>query len=81
MKKVAIQEGLGEFSDLFQQRGYAVVTPEQAGNAAALVISGATDNFAGIENMEVDVPVINAEGKTPQEVYEEVERAQKQKLK
>lgn len=74
-RKVAIAEGLGDLDTYFRQRGYTVLPPEKAGEAAALVISGATDDFTGDQRRRTGVPVINAEGKAPEEIFQQVERA------
>jgi len=74
LKKVAISEGLGDLGSFFQKRGYTVVPPDEADHSAALVVSGMTDDFTGVQKRSLKVPVVSAEGKTPQEVFEQVER-------
>lgn len=74
-RKVALAEGLGGLDTYFRRRGYEVLPPERAEDASALVVSGATDNFTGDERRKTGVPVINAEGKTPEEIFHQVERA------
>ncbi|MDI6710832.1 MAG: YkuS family protein [Thermoanaerobacterales bacterium] len=74
-RKVALAGGLGDIDAYFRDRGYTVLPPEKAGEAAALVISGATDDFTGDQRRKTGVPVINAEGKTPEEIFQQVERA------
>ncbi len=73
-KKVAIAEGLTGLDDYFHRRGYTVVPPEEADNSVALVISGATQDFTGVQERALKVPVISAEGKTPDEIFSQVER-------
>lgn len=75
MRKVAISEGLGDLGHYFENRGYTVVPPNEAGDAAALVVSGMTENFTGQQSRALRWTVISAEGKTPAEVFEQVERA------
>lgn len=75
MKKVAISEGLGDLGHYFENRGYTVVPPDEADNSAALVVSGMTENFTGLQKRALKVPVVNAEGKTPEQVFNQVERA------
>jgi len=74
-RKVALAEGLGDLDAYFRRMGYEVLPPERADDASALVISGATDNFTGDERRKTGVPVINAEGKTPEEILAQVERS------
>jgi len=78
-RKVAIAEGMDDLHDYFSRRGFTVVGPEQANQSVALVVSGSTDNFMGMHDRSVDVPVINAEGKTPDEILQQVEKASKAK--
>jgi hypothetical protein len=75
LKRVAISEGLGDLGDFFQKRGYTVVPPDEADHSAALVVSGMTEDFTGVQKRALRVPVVSAEGKTPQEIFEQVERA------
>lgn len=74
MKKVAIAEGLGDLGDYFQQRGYTVVPPEEADDSVALVVSGATHDFTGVQKRALKASVINAEGRTPEDIFNHVER-------
>lgn len=74
-RKVALSDGLGDLDTYFRQRGYTVLQPERADQAAALVVSGLSNNFTGDQRRETQVPVINAEGKTPDEIFQQVERA------
>ncbi|ACA60710.1 YkuS family protein [Candidatus Desulforudis audaxviator] len=76
-KKVAISEGLTGLDDFFHKRGYTVVPPDEADNSVALVISGATHDFTGVQERALKVPVVNAEGKTPEEIFSQVERISK----
>lgn len=75
MKKVAISEGLGDLGPYFENRGYTVVPPNEARDAAALVVSGMTDNFTGLQKRALRVPVVSAEGQTPAQIFEQVEQA------
>jgi|Deesub1362A_J573_1020465.scaffolds.fasta_scaffold00215_9 hypothetical protein len=74
MKKVAIAEGLSGLHDYFRQRGYQVLPPDEADNSVALVISGATLDFTGVQQRALKVPVVNAEGQTPEQIFRQVER-------
>lgn len=76
-KRVAIAEGLTGLDDFFHRRGYTVVAPDEADKSVALVISGATRDFTGVQERALKVPVVNAEGKTPEEIFNQVERISK----
>lgn len=51
-----------------------MVPPAEAGDAVALVVSGMTENFTGLQKRALKGPVVSAEGLTPAEVFERVER-------
>jgi hypothetical protein len=46
----------------------------QISTASCIVASGMNQNFMGMEDVERDVPVIIAKGKTPDEVVNDVKR-------
>jgi hypothetical protein len=75
VKKVAIAEGLSGLDAYFDQRGYTVVPPGEADTSVALIIAGTTQDFLGIQKRDFKGPVINAEGKTPEEIFRQVEKA------
>ncbi|MBE0466704.1 MAG: YkuS family protein [Candidatus Desulforudis sp.] len=77
MKKVAIAEGLTGLNDYFHKRGYTVLPPDEAEKTVALVVSGATLDFTGVQKRALKVPVINAEGQTPEQIFQQVERVSK----
>lgn len=58
-----------QVEDLPQGRGISDVSPD----LCAVVITGLDDDFMGTVSMNPDVPVLRAEGKTPDEVAREVE--------
>lgn len=74
MKKVAIAEGLSGLNDFFRRQGYQVVPPDEADGSVALVVSGATLDFTGVQKRALKVPVVNAEGQTPEQILQQVER-------
>jgi hypothetical protein len=75
VKKVAMAEGLSGLDRFFRERGYQVLPPDEADNAVALVVSGATLDFTGVQERALKVPVVNAEGQTPEQIFQQVERA------
>ncbi len=79
MTKVAVEQGLRPFQDALKDAGFVVVEierPEQVDvmDPHAIVISGVDDNFLGITDAR-EAPVINAAGRTPEEVVTEVRRS------
>jgi len=76
MKKViAVEESLlDNIKEAAESQGYTVVKPENAGNVDALVISGMDDNVMGMQDIAVKSPVIDASGKTADQILDELER-------
>ncbi len=71
-KKIAVDDGLGYLSQSLYKEGYEVVSTERRGEAHCVITCGVDTNFAGMEDIQVSVPVINANGKSPAEVIHEV---------
>lgn len=79
MTKVAVEQGLRPFQDALKSAGFVVVEierPEQVDreDPHAIVISGTDENFMGVTDAR-EAPVINAAGRTPEEVVTEVRRS------
>lgn len=81
MNRIAVEPSLTSIQHFLSQRGYQVETLQssQLQNRtqpayAAIVISGIDENVMGIQNIVQDCPVINANGLTPEEVYERLKR-------
>ncbi len=68
--KVAVEEDLGVIAQDLQTTGYEVVnlTEEQLPAAEAVVISGEDHNLMDQADVKTEAPVINARGKTAEEV-------------
>jgi len=72
MKKViAVEDSLSPVKNALQQEGYDV-TYLGDNRSDAIIISGMNENFMGMEDIRQDVPVINAQGKSTEEVIEEL---------
>ncbi len=69
MPRVAVEDSLGPICARLQAAGYQVV-PLRPGVAdvRAIVVSGIDDNVTGDQRVAAPVPVINAAGKSPEEV-------------
>jgi len=69
---VAVEEGLSNIANIIEAEGYNVVELSlgTAQVADAIVITGIDNNMMNIQDIEYDVPVINASGKTPAEIVE-----------
>lgn len=73
-KRIAVEEQLTPIKDYLKVKGYEVVQLGPNVEADAVVVSGQNENLMNIQNIEALGPVINAEGMTPEEVYEELQR-------
>ena len=74
--KVAIEGQLSPYSHLLKEAGYDVIPLDDKalGVADAIVVQGTDNNFLGMEDPLSKAPVINADGMTPNQVLDAVER-------
>lgn len=80
--KVAVQDNLKEIREYLSRQGHEVVSPAYSLGAAAIVITGEnpakedehTYALATNPTPTTYAPVINAEGKSPEEVFRELEK-------
>ena len=72
---VAVEKNLSRLVDALETQGYEVVALEKAHLDAvdAVVVSGADINLMNIQDTLTDVPVINASGKSMDEILEELD--------
>lgn len=77
---VAVSDELDPVADALRRRGYRVVRLHEADrdgerdHLLAVVVSGRSDDVAGIQTTRTAAPVIDAAGMTAEEVVELVER-------
>lgn len=74
-QRIAIERDLSAIGDHLAENGLQVervdmtdMTPDRLQTYDAVVISGQTTNFMGMEDMKAPVPVIEARGKTADEI-------------
>ncbi len=74
--KVAIEGQLSPFSRVLKEAGYDVIPLDDRAlsTAQAIVVQGTDNNFLGMEDPLTRAPVINADGMTPNQVLDAVER-------
>lgn len=72
---VAVEDNLGPVKEYLAARGCRLVDIRQAtqNDVMAVVISGSDADVTGVQTMVVQAPVINARGKTPQEIWERIQ--------
>ncbi len=73
-KVIAVEEGLTPITLLLKREGYEVVDMEgeRWRKADAIVVSGMDSDFMNIQDAETLATVIEAAGKTPEEVLKDV---------
>ncbi|KUO74624.1 MAG: hypothetical protein APF77_23210 [Clostridia bacterium BRH_c25] len=82
MKKVGIEEALNNVKSYLESRDCTVEVLDGSNkefrralnNFDAIVVTGADSNFMGMEDMMTGTAVISAQGKTEDEIYNEVLR-------
>lgn len=76
MLKIGVEESLTNVQQALQEKGYQVVTLNAEHDAAdcdCCVISGQDRNVMGMQDAITDAPVIDAHGKSAEEVIQAVE--------
>lgn len=75
-KTIAVEDNLTPVKSFLAARGCRIVDVEEAKSRQvdAVVLSGSDRNLMGMQDIIVAAPVINASGKTPQEVWEDIQR-------
>ncbi|MDK2856138.1 MAG: hypothetical protein PWQ86_1351 [Bacillota bacterium] len=78
-ERIAVENGLDYVKKYLARQGYDVVDLKGGpGKAAAVVVSGGDESFLGMADRTTDVPVISAQGRTPEEILTDIkERLQK----
>lgn len=79
-KKIGIEPTLTPVKDYLKDKGYDIVNinygvandPSKYKQFDAIVVTGMSDDFAGIEDTISDAVVIDASGLTPAEVEKEI---------
>ncbi|TDY46288.1 uncharacterized protein UPF0180 [Alicyclobacillus sacchari] len=75
MKSVAVEQGLTPVKEYLRQQGCQVVDmtgERQEPGVCAVVITGSDKNIMGIQTVVNNVPVISADGLSPEDVYQRV---------
>ncbi|GLC29171.1 YkuS family protein [Clostridium omnivorum] len=76
MKSIGIQKGLNTVKDYLQNSGYQTYevdttnknNPTTLKSFDALIVTGMDDNEMGYDNTSTKIPVVNANGMTPEDV-------------
>ncbi|MGI8314060.1 YkuS family protein [Halobacillus mangrovi] len=76
MKKIGIEQNLSDIRSALQQKGYELVelrSQEDAAGCDCCVISGQDQNVMGVMDTETQGSVINAHGRTADEICQEID--------
>lgn len=73
---IAVEKNLSRLVDLLENEGYEVVDLDGASldTVDAVVVSGADNNLMGIQDALSDVPIIDATGKSADDILAELEK-------
>lgn len=76
MITVAVEQGLGPVRQYLESQGCQCVEVENEESplksATVMIVTGGDKNVMGIQDTDTDIPVISADGLTPEEVYKRV---------
>ncbi|MFZ5597860.1 MAG: YkuS family protein [Bacillota bacterium] len=71
MKRVAIGRGVSDnLTEMLKGEGYEVISPYRGEEVDAVILSGMSNNFMSRQEITTDAPVIDASGKTPEEIVQ-----------
>jgi len=74
-ERIAVEKGLDYVKEYLAKEGYDVVDLKGGpGNARAVIVSGGDESFLGMADRTTDVPVISAQGRTPQEILTDIKK-------
>jgi hypothetical protein len=75
MPKVAVEEALTPVVQVLKQNGYNVVnlSENEMKQADCVVVTGVDSNVMGMMDVQTKASVVNAEGKTAEQVLQEVQ--------
>lgn len=68
MKTIAVEDTLTNVREFLKSNGYRVVRLAGRQEADAYVVSGMDNNLMGMQDRSTKAPVIDASGKTPEQV-------------
>lgn len=71
---IAVEKSLSRLFDTLETQGYEVVelNKQNVDGVDAIVVSGADINLMNMQDTLTDVPIINATGKTADEILDEL---------
>lgn len=87
MKKVAIVKELGTIGDYLKNEGYSVqeldtnmkYNSSTLNSFDAVILSGLSEDFMGVQDTLTATPIINAEGMTAEQIKGEIDKKSTEK--
>lgn len=73
---IAVENNLRPVREYLSSQGCQVIPVENASNTEvnAVVLSGMDENIMGIQDTVTKAPVIRASGRTPEDIWNEIQR-------
>lgn len=75
MAKIAVEPSLTDVKQLLQQQGHEVVSMDNMADCSCAVITGQDNNIMGMANTSTKASVINAQGKSAQQIVDQITQA------
>jgi len=73
-KRIAVEEGLSDIKEVLQENGYKIIGMDNVREASAVVIAGIDEDVMGMQDLIAKIPIINAEGKTGEEILHDLKQ-------
>lgn len=73
-RRIAVSPDLAPVRQALADAGYRVVDMDNVQTADAVVVSGGSDNLMGMQDIKTKAPVIDGDGRTANEVLEEIKK-------
>jgi hypothetical protein len=75
---IAVDDSLDPVKEILKTEGYRVIGISENGidRASAVVVNSIDDNFLGFQDTSTRASVIDARGKTPEEILKEIKDRQ-----
>lgn len=78
MQTIAVERGLDNVRSFLESQGYQCIAlkneDSQVQGAAVIVISGGDKNMMGMQDTRTEVPVVSAEGLSPDQVHDRIKQ-------
>lgn len=73
---IAVENNLHPVCDYLSAQGCEIIAVERAQDTRvnAVVVSGADKNLLGMQDVQTQAPVIDARGRTPEDIWQEIQR-------